>query len=85
MHFIEKLMFFPGNIFRCDTRLLWMFSLYNTTKSRTVKMALEEVSCYLESGSLPQRLEGPDTTPLYEITTLGIGKCLRDLDRKSVV
>ncbi|CAL4102379.1 unnamed protein product, partial [Meganyctiphanes norvegica] len=66
--------YLEGNNFRCDTRLSWMFSLLNETKSVSVRQNLEAVICYLEAGTLPPRLEGQDVvTPLYETTTLGIG------------
>lgn len=65
--------FLEGNNFRCDTRLGWMFSLRNSTKSHAVRMNLESVICYLEAGTLPPRLEGETVTPVYETTTLGIG------------
>ncbi|CAB3376827.1 Hypothetical predicted protein [Cloeon dipterum] len=45
-----------GNFFECDCRMNWVHALHNETNSEVVRSFLEELTCNLSSGDIPNAL-----------------------------
>ncbi|XP_076382893.1 leucine rich repeat protein connectin [Megalopta genalis] len=52
--------YITGNELMCDCKLAWMWGMRNETKNTNLRLALEKLTCFLESNNASQKINSAD-------------------------